>query len=241
LGEVLGRLAIGGQEVRALHQPSGPLGSEGGRSVASLAAHLVAYLHVSWTQSTAVLLRTMPDMVEPVLVVMAGRPGTGKTTLAREVARRMGAGLIRTDVIATALIRSGLTQDPASAGTVAYDIARDLAMSTLGVGTPVVIDGVNATHRRRRQWTMLSATMEVPVHFLEAHLPDAAEHRRRVESRVPDFQGLVVPTWQQVVEQPYDPWDDRGDGPRLLVDTSDLHSALAAAVEYATARSHSRG
>ena len=32
------------------------------------------------------------------------------------------------------------------------------------------------------------------------------EHRRRVESRIADIPGLVLPTWRQVLERRYEPW-----------------------------------
>jgi hypothetical protein len=46
---------------------------------------------------------------------------------------------------------------------------------------------------------------------------DAAEHRRRVETRVPDIEGHVQPTWQQVVERLYRPWDSD-----LVIDTATM-------------------
>lgn len=45
------------------------------------------------------------------------------------------------------------------------------------------------------------------------------EHRRRVEARTADIPGHIVPTWQDVVERDYHPWDDE---PRLIVDTATI-------------------
>ena len=47
---------------------------------------------------------------------------------------------------------------------------------------------------------------------------DIAEHRRRVESRPVDIAGHRLPTWSEVVERDYRPWD----GERLVVDTARL-------------------
>jgi hypothetical protein len=52
---------------------------------------------------------------------------------------------------------------------------------------------------------------------VEVICSDQAEHRRRVESRIADIPGHVVPTWQDVIERDYHPWDDVR---RLIVDTA---------------------
>ena len=93
---------------------------------------------------------------DPVLVVFAGRPGTGKSTTARLLASRLQAAYVRTDVIAGAVLSGGLTQDPGEAGSVAYVVARGVALENLSAGVPVVIDGVQATHDRRAVWRQLA-------------------------------------------------------------------------------------
>jgi hypothetical protein len=55
------------------------------------------------------------------------------------------------------------------------------------------------------------------LRFIELVVTDSAEHRRRVENRRSDIEGLVVPTWDQVVSLVYEPWDTVRDGPRLVV------------------------
>ena len=52
---------------------------------------------------------------------------------------------------------------------------------------------------------------------VEVTCSDQAEHRRRVESRVADIPGHQVPTWQDVIERDYYPWDDQS---RLIIDTA---------------------
>lgn len=52
---------------------------------------------------------------------------------------------------------------------------------------------------------------------------DEAEHRQRVESRRSDIEGLRLPTWGQVMERDYEPWDRE----RLVLDTAKLTADAA--------------
>ena len=63
---------------------------------------------------------------------------------------------------------------------------------------------------------------------------DAAEHRRRVESREPDIAGHALPTWQEVVARDYHAWDRD----RLVVDTtaSDVTAGVRAIVARLSAQ-----
>ena len=45
---------------------------------------------------------------------------------------------------------------------------------------------------------------------------DQDEHLLRLESRAADIPDHQVPTWQDVIERDYYPWDDQ---PRLIIDT----------------------
>jgi hypothetical protein len=47
---------------------------------------------------------------------------------------------------------------------------------------------------------------------------DRGEHRRRVETREPDIAGHRLPTWQDVVDRDYRPWDRE----RLVIGTATL-------------------
>ena len=53
---------------------------------------------------------------------------------------------------------------------------------------------------------------------VEVICSDRDAHRSRVESRVPDIPGHRVPTWQEVVDREYEPWQED----RLVIDTARL-------------------
>jgi predicted kinase len=160
-----------------------------------------------------------------VLVVLAGLPGTGKTTIGRLLARRLRAAYLRTDVIAGPMLLEGLTEDNAEAGRVAYGIGREVATENLRAGVPVLVDGVHATHERRALWRRASEATQTHLVQLEMTLADEVEHRLRVEHR--QARGYVGPTWEQILDMKYDEWNETIDGPRLLVDTFETDVALA--------------
>jgi len=51
---------------------------------------------------------------------------------------------------------------------------------------------------------------------VEVVCSDAVEHRRRVETRITDVEGLRLPTWPEVISRQYDPWNRE----RIVVDTA---------------------
>jgi predicted kinase len=161
------------------------------------------------------------DVSPPVLVVLSGRPGTGKTTIAREVARRVGACYFRVDAAETALARTG-----AEVGVGGYAVVHELAVSNLLLGTTVVVDAVNPVPEARASWRDAAARAAASLVNVETGLPDPGEHRRRVEARVADIPGHQVPTWEEVRAGEWAAWDEARDGHRLLVDSSDTAAAV---------------
>lgn len=162
---------------------------------------------------------TVSPVDSPVLVVLAGRPGTGKTTLARRLAAGLRAAYVRIDAIETAVVRCGLAQPPV--GPVGYVAAHEIAASTLSAGVPVVIDAVNPVAEAREGWSSLAHRTRARLHTFETVLPDQQEHRRRVMRRQPDMDGQSVPTWEEVQAGTYLPWDEARDGRRTVIDMTD--------------------
>jgi predicted kinase len=105
---------------------------------------------------------------------------------------------------------------------------RDIAAANLAIGGTVLIDAVNSVTEARDLWVELAAAEHVPLRTVEVVLADTAEHRRRVEQRDGDLVAGHLPTWQQVLDREYEPWDEQKHGPRLVVDSGDGAAALAA-------------
>lgn len=178
-----------------------------------------------------------PPDGRPVLVVLAGLPGSGKTTLARGVAARLDAVHLRIDTIEAALTSSGLVEAaggwraaPDAGYRVAYALARDL----LSAGHHVVADSVNPLTVTRLAWAGVASDAGSGHLDVEVVCSDRATHQRRVETRTSDLDGLRVPTWDEVESRHYEPWDP----PALAVDTADgIDDAVETVVSLARAAS----
>lgn len=137
------------------------------------------------------------------LIIFAGLPGVGKTAIARELARQLGAVYLRIDSIEQGLLNSGLVSRIDDSG---YRVAYLMAEENLCAGQTVVTDCVNPLTITRDAWLDVAKRVGVGAAEIEVQCSDAEEHRRRVESRRSDIPGLIPPTWEQVISREYHAW-----------------------------------
>ena len=172
-----------------------------------------------------------------LLIVFGGLPATGKTTLARELARRLAAAHLRIDTIEQSLKAAGLAVGPTG-----YMIANALAADNLVLGRAVVADCVKPVRASRNGWRETAWRCSARLVEIEIICSDLAEHRRRAEGRVTDIDGLILPSWDEITSKTYEPWDRD----RLLLDTAGtsidrLVDELEARIAAARAATHSHG
>lgn len=148
----------------------------------------------------------------PILFIFGGLPGTGKSVLSRELARQGNAVHLRIDTIEQALRDCGSYLDGPEGYAIAYQIAAD----NLRLGLDVVADSVNPLRITRAAWRDVAARAGARSVEVELICSDRAEHRERVESRRSDVPGLRLPTWEEVMNREYEPWDR----PHLVIDTA---------------------
>ena len=164
------------------------------------------------------------------LIVLAGLPGSGKSTLAEALSRHFSLPLLSVDPIEAAMWRGGLSRD--QTGIAAYGVAQALAEEQLRLGHSVIVDAVNPVEAPRAAWRGLAAKYRADLKIIECVCADQATHRRRIEARIRNIDGMAEVTWARVEERRagYEAWTD----PRLTLDTSAQppERLLAQAIDY---------
>ena len=148
------------------------------------------------------------------LVVLAGLPGSGKSTIAREIARVAGAVWVRIDSIEQAIRDAGMGSITDAGYRVGYAIAED----NLRLGRDVIADSVNPLMLTRDAWRAVGERAGARVLEVEVVCSDTVEHRRRIEQRQGEVAGLQLPDWNAVQTRDYHSWNRE----RLVLDTASV-------------------
>lgn len=162
-----------------------------------------------------------------MLIILGGLPGTGKTTIARELAMRLDAVHIRIDTIEQAIMCSSLA--PVAMEDAGYRVGYGIAEDNLRLGRTVIADSVNPLAVTRRAWRDVARRTGTKALQVEVICTDRREHRRRVTERQAVSAGAGQPSWADVVARDYQAWD----GTDLVADTARL--SVAQAVENISA------
>ena len=168
----------------------------------------------------------------PLLVLVGGLPASGKSVLARQLAARLAAVALHTDVVRKQ--RAGLapTERPQGAARAAlyapdataatYQAVLDAARDWLARGFSVVLDGTYRRAADRRAVVALATTQGVPWLAVECRCPPQVA-RERLAARAATPYEVSDADWavyeQQVRE--WEPWTELPAGHYLVVDTTE--------------------
>ena len=139
-------------------------------------------------------------MMSPVVVVITGLPGTGKSMLAELVARRLGAPAFAGDWLLGSLqpaarVLIHLSRDEQ------FDLyncmLRSLVHRQLLLGQSAVADCL-VPDEVLRDWTELAGSLDARLVVVECVCTDIDVHRSRVEGRLRDIPGWHEVDWAHV-------------------------------------------
>jgi predicted kinase len=112
-----------------------------------------------------------------MLLILGGLPATGKTTIARGLARQLGAVHVRIDSIEQAIRESGVAV--ASLDDAGYRAGYAIAGDNLTLGHTVIADSVNPLPVTRTAWIDVAARARVDAVEIEIICSDPASRRAR--------------------------------------------------------------
>ncbi len=129
-----------------------------------------------------------------MLIVMAGLPGAGKSTVADGLGRARSWPVLSVDPVEAALLYSGIDAAQPT-GLAAYVVVEAMAEHQLGLGQTVIVDAVNDAPEARQQWRDLAARAGVDLRWIEVGCSDPEIHRVRLAGRQRRLLVALEPDW----------------------------------------------
>ncbi len=143
---------------------------------------------------------------DPTLIIFAGMPGSGKTTLARSVARRLGIPAFGKDRVQRVLRDHNLAEASTGDG---YYIILDMADELLSLHQSVILDATFPLDHFRTVASETAARHKARFCAFYCYCSDDNVWRERMTQRVQYVPGWKPVGWDDVMRMRdyYQPWD----------------------------------
>lgn len=158
-----------------------------------------------------------------MLIIFGGLPGTGKTSISKQLATELKAVYLRIDTVEHVLKTLKI-------GSEGYMICYAVAGDNLRLGMSVVADSVNPISITRQDWQRVAKAANKQFIEIELVCSDSDEHKKRVESRLAETKDHSLPTWQDVLDRDYELWETKS----LVIDTSkhSIHESVEIILDH---------
>jgi aminoglycoside phosphotransferase family enzyme/predicted kinase len=182
----------------------------------------------------------------PAVVLVGGLPGTGKSTVARELATRAGFEVLRSDVIRKEL--AGLAAENPAASEIGeglyspewtertYGACLSRAEAIVREGGRVIVDATFSRQSVRRQFEELARRWSVPIQFLVCEAAPDIVHAR-LQARRGDASDADWKVYLNLSER----WESPPPSTQRIVRLIDTSGTIASAVERAVSILHADG
>lgn len=145
--------------------------------------------------------------MDPTLIIFAGMPGSGKTTLARMTARQLKIPLFAKDRVQRVLRDHHLADSSSGDG---YYIILDQADEQLALGISVILDATFPLDHFRTVASEIAARNRAKFCAIYCYCSDDTVWRERMTHRVQYVPGWKPVGWEDVLRMRsyYQPWNE---------------------------------
>lgn len=167
------------------------------------------------------------------MILFSRLPGTGKSTLAEELGKRLTIPVFAKDWLEATLARSELvpSNPDKPLGSAGYQLLTVLAERQLMLDQSVILDSVASTLSIRKTWKDMSDHYHATFLVIECICSDESFHRSQLAQRERNIPGWRELKWADVekVKAYYVPWE----GDHLVLDMMNPYEEnLSNALKY---------